>query len=310
MKHLVPAVLLLAICGSCTKDTPRHPPPTADTASLKSYAKDLTIVNWNIEWFGSARFAGDPDIQEANAGTILRFLDADLYGICEVVDTARFGRMVRRYMGNEFRYLVSPYPKIDQKLAIVYNRHIFRNARARPFMSTSATAAVHFAAGRFPFLFTADMVVNGRRHTVHFILVHAKAGANREAYEQRRDGALELKDSMDLYFRNENCMVLGDFNDHLRGSIVANVPSPYTNFTDEPVRYQAITLPLNAPGYQSTLSFMNSVIDQQVLSGNLIRWYRNSSVKIRTDVVTVIPDYPSGSTSDHYPISSVYRVGD
>ena len=310
MKHLVPAVLLLAVCWSCTKETPRHLPPAEDTASLKNYNKDLTIVNWNIEWFGSIRFAGDPDTQEANAGAILHFLDADLYGVCEVVDTARFGRMVRRYLGEEFRYTISPYPKIDQKLAIVYNRNVFRNVRARPFMSTSATAAVHFASGRFPFLFTADMVVNGRRNTVHFILVHAKAGADLEAYGRRRDGALELKDSLDRYFRNGNCMVLGDFNDHLSGSILVNAPSPYKNFTDEPVYYQAITLPLNAPGYQSTLSFVNSVIDQQVISGKMQQWYRSGSVRIRTDVVTVVPDYPSGSTSDHYPVSSVYHVTD
>ncbi|SDC21212.1 exonuclease/endonuclease/phosphatase family protein [Niabella drilacis] len=310
MKHLLPALILLATCWSCSKDRTSNQGGTGDTTQLKNYTKDLTIVNWNIEWFGSSRFAGDPGVQESNAGRILRYLDADLYGICEVVDTARFGSMIRRYMGGEFRYVISPYPRIDQKLAIVYNKNIFRNVRARPFMSTSATAAVYFASGRFPFLFTAEAVVNGQRNTVHFILLHAKAGSGRDAYEQRSDGSRELKDSIDTYLPGQNCMVFGDFNDHLNGSIIPGSASPYQNFINDAARYRPVTLPLNAPGYQSTITFPNSVIDQQLISGRMAYWYRSGSAKIRTDVVAVVPDYRSGKTSDHYPVSSVYNIAD
>ncbi|MGJ7032961.1 endonuclease/exonuclease/phosphatase [Niabella hirudinis] len=308
MKHLAPALLLLATCWSCAKDRFQPSLPAEDSMLLKNYNKELVIVNWNIEWFGSGRSGSAPDVQEANAGAVLRYLGADLYGICEVVDTARFGSMVRHYLGDEFRFVISPYPRIEQKLALVYNRNIFRNARARPFMSTSATAAVHFASGRFPFLFTADVVVNGQRNTVHFILLHAKAGSGKEAYEQRRDGARELKDSLDAYFGGQHCMILGDFNDHLNGSIVPDSASPYKNFIAEPARYSPVTLSLNVPGYQSTINFPNSVIDQQIVSGKMMDWYRRGSVRVRTDVAAVVPDYPSGHTSDHYPVSSVYQV--
>lgn len=310
MKHLLSALLLLATCWSCSKEHSQKPGSSEDTTQFKNYYKDLTVVNWNIEWFGSSRFAGNLAAQEANAGKILRYLDADLYGICEVVDTARFGRMIRHYMGTEFSYIISPYPKIDQKLAFVYNRHIFRNVRARPFMSQSATAAVSFASGRFPFLLSADMVVNGRKHRVHFILLHAKADADLDSYNRRKEGSAELKDSLDVYFNGQHCIVFGDFNDQLNGSILGHDVSPYKNFLEDGARYKALTLPLNIPGYQSTLSFANSVIDQQLVSGNLRYWYKDQSVSIRTDVRTVVPDYQQRTTSDHYPVTSVYAVTD
>ncbi|WP_300599364.1 endonuclease/exonuclease/phosphatase [Niabella sp.] len=310
MKHLLPALLLLAACWACSKEHPQNPGGTGDTAYLKNYYKALTIVNWNIEWFGAARFGGDAGIQESNAGKILRYLDADMYGICEVVDTARFGRMIRNYLGNEFSYLISPYPRIDQKLAFVYNKHIFRNVRARPFMSQSATAAVRFASGRFPFLLSADMVINGKRHAVHFILLHAKADADTASYNRRKEGSVELKDSLDLYFKGKDCMVFGDFNDQLNGSIVAGRVSPYKNFLDDGGRYRALTQPLNTTGYQSTLSFSNSVIDQQLVSGKLRYWYQDQSASIRTDVTKVVPDYLQRTTSDHYPVTSAYTVTD
>ncbi|MCF3112213.1 endonuclease/exonuclease/phosphatase [Niabella sp. CC-SYL272] len=310
MKHLLSALLLLATCWSCSKDHSPNRKGSEDTTQFKNYYKDLIIVNWNIEWFGSARFPGSLAAQESNAGKILRYLDADLYGICEVVDTARFGRMIRNYMGSEFNYIISPYPKIDQKLAFVYNRHIFRNVRARPFMSQSATAAVSFASGRFPFLLSADMVVNGKWHPVHFILLHAKADAAADAYARRKEGSVELKDSLDVYFNGQHCMVFGDFNDQLNGSILNGYLSPYKNFLEDGGRYQALTLPLNTTGYQSTLSFSNSVIDQQLVSGNLRYWYKDQSVSIRTDVKNVVPDYEQRTTSDHYPVTSAYAVTD
>ncbi|MCH5687818.1 hypothetical protein LWM68_28250 [Niabella sp. W65] len=45
--------------------------------------------------------------QELNAGKVLNYLAADLYGLCEIVDTARFGRMIRNNLGSDFRYVIS-----------------------------------------------------------------------------------------------------------------------------------------------------------------------------------------------------------
>ncbi|AHF17501.1 hypothetical protein NIASO_08880 [Niabella soli DSM 19437] len=310
MKHLIPA-LVLFICWSCKKQIPQKtgaPVPEEDTTQLIHYHKDLTIVNWNIEWFGAVEFKGNPDQQETNVGKILKYLNADLFGICEVVDTARFGRMIRQNLGTDFKYVISAYPAIDQQLAFVYNRNIFRKVQVRPFMALSATAYSNFASGRFPLLLKAEATVNDARKNIFFILVHAKADKDLNAYAKRLNGAIELKDSMDTYFNNENCMILGDYNDNLDTSISTRQRSPYQNFLDDNGHYLAVTLPLNTAGNQSTINYANSVIDQQIVSGALKRWYMPHSAKIRTDVTAVVPDYTSNSASDHYPVSSVYRI--
>ncbi len=291
------------------------PPPNngEDTANLKSYNKDITIVNWNIEWFGlqnngSIGFNGNLDLQESNAAKILNYLNADLYGICEVVDTARFGKMIRNNLGDEFRYKISYYPTSlgSQKLAFVYNRNIFRNVAVRPFLGVSANAYNYFAQ-RFPFLLTADVVVNGKRNLVSYFLIHAKANADLSSYNRRLNGSIEMKDSLDRYFAGKNFMIIGDYNDHLNGSILSGQPSPYQNIVTDNARYNPLSLPLNTAGYQSTITYSNSVIDQQVISATMSKWYVGSTTKIRTDVTTPVPDYNTGNTSDHYPVSSTFR---
>lgn len=305
----------LILCIGCKRTgddnaLPVTPPAQTqdDTTNLINYTKDITIVNWNIEWFGDATmFNGNLDVQEANVIKILKYLHADLYGICEVVDTARFGKTIRTSLGNDFRYAIIPL-NVSQKLAFVYDRNIFRKVSFRPFMGLSSTAYGNFANGRFPYLMTADVVVNGQRNTIHFILLHAKANADADGYNRRLNAAVEMKDSMDLYFGNKNFMLLGDFNDHLNGSILAGKNSPYLNFINDSLHYNAVSLPLNTNGYQSTIDYPNSVIDQQVVSRNITKWYVPHSVRIRTDVSNAVPDYNTHNTSDHYPVSSEYHI--
>jgi hypothetical protein len=317
MKKFLFLFLLLTFIISCRKVItneeppvvyPPEPPTNEDTSNLKDYNKDITIVNWNIEWFGSSEmFSGNLDVQETNAGKILKYLDADLYGLCEIVDTARFGRMIRNNLGDEFRYKISFYPTYapPQKLAFVYNRNIFRNVTVRPFMGLSANAYNNFGQ-RFPYLFTAEVVVNGQRTTVNYFLIHAKANADMTSYNRRLNGSIEMKDSLDKYFSGKNIMIIGDYNDHLKGSIASGQLSPYKNFVDD-AAYNPISLPLNTSGNQSTISFANSVIDNQMISATMTKWFVSSSIKIRTDVVNVVPNYTSHNTSDHYPVSSVYK---
>ena len=313
-RNILGIVMFLFLAASCrkviTNELPVVKPPESkeDTTNLKNYNKDITIVNWNIEWFGNSNFGGNLDEQERNTVLVLKYLNADLYGICEVVDTARFGRMIRNNLGDEFRYKISYYPASlsSQKLAFVYNRNIFRNVSVRPFMGVSTTASTNFA-GRYPYLLRAEVVVNGKRNVVNYILIHAKANADLTSYNRRLNGAVEMKDSLDRYYSGQNVMVLGDYNDHFVGSIVSGTVSPYQNFVND-ANYNPITLPLNSAGHQSTLNYPNSVIDQQMISSNMNQWYIASSVKIRTDVTAAVPQFNTGNTSDHYPVSSVYSI--
>ncbi|MCH5718459.1 exonuclease/endonuclease/phosphatase family protein [Niabella hibiscisoli] len=282
--------------------------PTGSDGPFKDYNKDIRIANWNIEWFGDpSGFHGNLNDQELNAAKVLKYLDADLYGLCEIVDTTRFGRMIRNNLGDDFRYTVSFFTGGMQKMAFVYNRHIFRNVSVRPFMAISAPAYYNFG-NRYPYLLQAEVSVNGAKKEMSFLLIHAKADDDLSSYNRRLNGALELKDSLDTYYNGKYFMILGDFNDNFDKSIIPGKISPYRNFLDDAVRYNAITAPLNIPGNQSSLGYANSVIDQQVISSNMTNWYLPASAQIRTDVVNAVPGYSSGNTSDHYPVTSVYRV--
>lgn len=295
-----------------------HLPTNPDNDStkggtLKELSKDIRIANWNIEWFGDAgMFHKNLDTQQENAGKILKFLQADLYGLCEIVDTARLGKTIRKFIGNDYIYKVSPYANATQKLAFVYNKNIFRNVTVRPFMGLSGTAAFSFANGRFPYMLTADVHINHSTQKMHFILLHAKASNSNTdyaSYDRRMNGSMEMKDSLDTFFPTANFIILGDFNDHLNGTFTLDrSASPYKNIVSDIIRYNAITFPLNTTGYQTTLSFKNSVIDQQIISNEVTKWYKNNSVKIRTDVTDVVPLYQSGNTSDHYPVTSDYDI--
>ena len=101
--HYIFCCLLFFI--ACKKETDQINPvaPESGDKLLKNYNKDLTVVNWNIEWFGDASgFKNSLSDQEANAAKVVKYLNADLYGFCEIVDTTRFGRMIRNTLGPEF----------------------------------------------------------------------------------------------------------------------------------------------------------------------------------------------------------------
>ncbi|MFT3903823.1 MAG: endonuclease/exonuclease/phosphatase [Niabella sp.] len=316
MKNLFYWILLLSLFAACKKtvnpasEEPVTPQPPVKEDSLKDFNKDITIANWNIEWFGSSVFGGNLDVQQANAEKVLKYLDADLYGLCEIVDTARFGRMIRGTFGDDYRYDISPYPSMlnAQRLAFVYNRHIFRKVKVRPFLGLSISATKNFASGRYPFLLQAQLSVNGQIKDISVILLHAKANADNDSYNRRLNGAREMKDTLDKDFANKSFLIIGDFNDHLNGSILNGMPSPYQDYVNDNTRYLPITYPLNTTGYQSTLSYVNSVIDQQVISTAMGQWYVSASAKIRTDVTTPVPNFTTRNTSDHYPVTSVYHV--
>jgi len=310
MKFIFIWLLIGIAFFACKREKPgnNRPQPPGDEGLLKDYNKDITIANWNIEWFGDpSGFHGNLNDQELNAGKVLNYLAADLYGLCEIVDTARFGRMIRNNLGSDFRYVISFFTNGAQKMAFVYNRHIFRNISVRPFMAVSGPAYYNFG-NRYPYLLQAEVAVNGARKEISFVLIHAKADNDPASYNRRLGGSLELKDSLDTYYAGKNVIILGDYNDNFDKSIVRGKPSPYQNFLNDTVRYNPITRPLNVPGNQSSLGYVNSVIDQQIISSSMNNWYLSASARIRTDVVHAVPAYTSGNTSDHYPITSMYRI--
>lgn len=295
-----------------------------ETIKAQSSTLTLDVIGWNLEFFGAPFNSGptDKDLQEANAKKLMRYFDADIYGLIEIVDTTHL-RTLRDSLGTNFEFIVAPYSssgaigtngwKQSQKLAFLYKKNIFSNITTRGMMLTSPTAVSNWATGRVPFLFRADATINGITKTVNIIVVHGKAGSTASDYTRRLAGAQELKDTLDTHFSTANTFIIGDFNDALNQTIsIGSGPQssyqPIIMDSTDADHYKSITLPLANAGQTSMINFPN-VIDNHVISNEMVPFYVLNSAKIRTDVTTVIPDYITAhNTSDHYPVFSQYSL--
>ena len=287
-------------------------------------ASTLDVVSWNLEWYGHASNGpADNNLQEANAKKILRWLDADLYGMVEIVDTMRFRRLVDSLDNTVYGYIIAPYCTqatsptgnawlLGQKQAFIYRKSVFSNVTTRGLMRTSSSANANWGSGRFPFMLSATVTINGISKNMNFIVLHAKAGDQVDDYNKRLGGAQELKDTLDAQFASTNNYIIGDFNDALNTSIYTGASvSSYTSIVADSTdadHYKSITLPLGASGQTSMINFPN-VIDNHVISNEVEQFYIPGSAQIKTDVTTVVPDYVTAhNTSDHYPVFSKYNL--
>lgn len=284
----------------------------------------LRVVNWNIEWFGSPSAGPSNDNQqEINVLKILRFLNADIYALSEIVDTLRLKRLTDS-LGSNYGYRVayfasaaasvnSPNYSSAQKLAFIYRKSVFTNISTRAMLNNGSDAYYNFASGRFPFLFNANVNKDGKKRNMSFILIHGKAGATTSDFNRRRLAAIELKDTLDNHFATRPMMLLGDYNDELYTSIVPGYTnSSYQVIVQDSMRtnnnyYHSITLPLGRSGQASTINYSN-VIDHQIINKRMDSMYVAGSATVRRDVTEAVQDYLSQSTSDHFPVFSKFTV--
>ncbi len=293
--------------------------------AAQSTASTLDVVSWNIEWFGSTSSGpSNDDLQEANTKKILRYLNADLYGMVEVVDTMRFRRLVDSLGSNEYGFFISPFCSNNttgtgngwtsgQKLGFIYRKSIFSNIRTRGLLRSSSTAYTNWASGRFPYMFSATATINSVSKDINFIVIHGKAGSTASDYDRRKAGAQELKDTLDAQFANTINIIIGDYNDALNttistGSGPESSYQPIIADSTDADHYKSITLPLGVAGQSSMINFPN-VVDNHVISNELTPFYVLNSAKVRNDITAVVPDYITAhNTSDHYPVFSQFSL--
>jgi hypothetical protein len=288
----------------------------------------LEVVNWNIEWFGSTvNGPRNEELQEQNVVKIMKEVNADVYGLMEIVDEAKLARVVNQLEGyaytiSDFGSHVNPFSGTNstlaeaQKLAFVYKTSVVSVKEVRPMLSyelnTQADAKdnpsfYNWSSGRYPYLMDADVTLGGKTKNIKFVLVHAKANTAPldKSYERRKAGADALHDSLKILWPEQEIIVFGDFNDDLDVSITTNyTTTSWNKFTEDGEEYNALTLPLSLAGKKSTVSY-NDIIDHVVVSNEMSRWYMNSTASILTDVNSLVSNY-GGTTSDHYPVFSRY----
>lgn len=298
-----------------------------------SYPSDqtLNIVNWNIEWFGSAASGpADEVLQQANAKATMEYINADAYALAEIVDATRFGNLVSSLAGG-YSYVLGEFCSSGatpaacasaQKLAFVYKTSVFSNVTARPLMNngTGSTAYTNWASGRYPYLVNATVNKNGVTKNINFIVLHAKAqgtGTEVTDYNRRKGGVDEMKDTLNTYFSNANVMILGDFNDDLDSTIVPEGLginpriSSYTTLISDSTdsdSYRSVTLPLSLLSKNSTFSYAD-FIDHAVISNEMANAYINYSATIYDDISALagIANF-STTTSDHYPVMNSFLL--
>lgn len=289
--------------------------------------RTLKVVNWNIEWFGSpVQNPANDSLQQANVITILKNLDADIFALAEVVDTARFRAVANQLPG--YSYIISDFGSyadsikdVDyvsaQKLAFLYKTSVIKGIRSYGVLRQggSSNAYYHWSSGRFPFLFEAKAKLNNDSALINFVLLHSKANTGNtadkiESWNRRRNGALELKDSLDVQYPTANLVVLGDFNDAFDKTITTELApdttTSYIDFINDSIHYKPVTLPLSLQGKKSTASY-NTVIDNVLISDEMALSYLPGSAKVRIEVENLVGNYAT-TTTDHYPVQTNYDL--
>ncbi|WP_177204544.1 T9SS-dependent choice-of-anchor J family protein [Hymenobacter arizonensis] len=289
-------------------------------------AKTLEVVTWNVEWFGSADpnlGPRDKELQRTNVASVMNLLRADVYALQEVVDTLRLRNLAAQIsttLGVPYGYKTSEFGSYSddkndpdyasaQKLSFIYRTDVLTNPSFTGLLrcteAQNCPAYNPWASGRFPYLMSANVTLDGITKRVNFVVIHAKANATATSandHARRKAGADLLKNLLDTSYANDNTLIVGDYNDVLEGTIATGVTpavSSYNSFMQD-VNYVPLTLPLAQAGLQSTAGF-KTVIDNVIANRNMAQYYINGTAAIRTDVAATIPSY-SSTTSDHYPV--------
>jgi methionine-rich copper-binding protein CopC len=304
------------------------------TITLKGNSIDaattLDVVAWNLEWFGSTSLGPTNDaLQEQNVKTVLQSLAADVYALEEVVSETRLANVVSQMPG--YSYVLSNYGSYSnpnqagtgplaeaQKLGLIYKTAMFPGGMTtQALLSAGINSAADvtnpaynwYASGRFPFMVTGTTTLNGATKTIRFIVVHAKANTSPTltSYQRRKAGNDSLLTHLNLFYPNDNIIMLGDFNDDLDSTITAGISpklSSYKQFVDDATRFSSPTLALSLSGKKSTVSY-NDVIDHVMISNEMQCSYLGGSAAIIADVTSLIPSYGT-TTTDHFPVYTRY----
>jgi hypothetical protein len=291
--------------------------------------KTLEVVNWNIEWFGSTvNGPTNEALQQANTQNILQNLDADVYALAEIVDESKLATVVSNMPG--YAYVISnfgshtnpnsstPSPLAEaQKMAYVYKTSVLSNVSSQALLSQGINSAAdisnpaynYYSSGRFPFMLTADVTLNGITKNVRFVLVHAKANTSPTltSYNRRKNGSDTLRFTLNNLYPTDNIIVLGDLNDDLDETITDGIVPPITSwsaFVNDNVNFAKVTLPLSIAGRPSTVGYTD-MIDHVIISNEMNNWYINNSANVLDDVTSLVTNF-GNTTSDHYPVFTRY----
>ena len=268
--------------------------------------------------------------QQANATTVLTKLNADIISAEEISNLVRFDAAVKAMPGsysyvcsNRFSYyfqdecdqtpsgnppIVFGPTKYAQKVCVIYNMAtvtpVLAETKALLDGKYNYPNASNWSSGRLPFLFVANVTINGLTQKIHVVALHAKSGSATADYNRRKQDVIDLKAELDANYADANIVILGDYNDKLNGSIATGQQSSYQPFVTDATNYSAITLPLENQGC-STFNASASFIDHIITSSELAKGYVGNSAYVLQPFS--IPNY-GNTTSDHNPVEARFDL--
>jgi hypothetical protein len=287
-------------------------------------SKSLDVVNWNLTWFGGTSNPPTNDaLQMQNAIKVMDSLDADIYILQEIVDTARLGTVTRSLKNGPYSYIVSLFGSgapdntsgnwpTTQKLAYIYRSNMFSNINSRAYTSTSTNPNNNFnwSSGRFPFLMEADVTVDGVSKRIAFFNIHAKADLGvAQDYQRRKAGADLMADSLNAFYPTQHFLIAGDYNDDLDFTIsttAGTTVTPYTAFTNNGASYSLNSLWASLRGDNSYIG-QSDVIDHCVTSNEMNQDYHSFSSMLVTEAVNWVNAYRD-SLTDHIPLLTRFNL--
>ncbi|MEO5999354.1 MAG: endonuclease/exonuclease/phosphatase family protein, partial [Chitinophagaceae bacterium] len=305
------------------------------TGSSYPKAETFDAGAYNLSFFGSNP-TNNPTPQKIttqinNIATVLQRLNLDVVGIEEMSNDAALATLIAQMpnyaavVSDRWSYsFIPPDPNFPpQKVGFIYNTTTMQLIDSRAMFvglydsvsnGTShamddyptGTPSSFWASGRLPFIATFNATINGVTKKIRLIDIHAKSASDAESYRRRLYDIKVLKDSLDAYYKNDNIILVGDYNDRVLGSINVGSTSPYKIFVDDNANYNALTLPLDQAGRVSFISG-TALIDHIIISNELLSTYISSSTDIE-DPRTYISGYNATTASDHLPIYSRFSL--
>jgi hypothetical protein len=305
-------------------------------------ADTFDVVTYNLEFFGtdvkdtSGKEFGPIDnaLQIANVAKAMIKLDADVYAVQEVSDDKAMDELIKQISvgGKTFNKVTSPswsysFNAADpnfpaQKLVVIYNTQTATVTKERvmfkdfydglrngteTLVNYPGTNANFFSSGRLPYMVQIETNIGGVKKLINLVDLHARAnsGSDISKYNMRKYDAQVLKDSLDRYYSKSNLIILGDYNDDVKASVVAPNPSSYKMFVDDTANYNALTLDISKAGAFSFLS-SGGFLDHIMISNELNSEYIANSIAVydpRSDINNYV-----NTTSDHGPVIARFEL--
>jgi endonuclease/exonuclease/phosphatase family metal-dependent hydrolase len=313
--------------------------PKADTFDVVTY--NLEFFGTDVKGTDGVEFGPTDDaLQIDNVAQVMNKLNADVYVVQEVSDDPSIDQLIQKISinGKTFDKTISTswsysFQPADpnfppQKLVVLYNtqtttvkntkvlfKDLYDQVRAGtvilPGYPGTDTPEVNddsfFSSGRLPYLVQIETNIGGIKKEITLIDLHARAnsGTDIRRYNQRKYDVEYLKQALDTEYPDANLIILGDFNDDVKASVITPNPSSYEAFVNDTSRYDAVTLGISQAGAYSFLS-SGGFLDHIIISNELTDEYIANSIAVydpRADIVNY-----TNTTSDHGPVIARFEL--